>query len=147
MLIEAVLYDMWFGAEEELIKAEHVRAGKRRGVLMRKIRSGALHICRSCYCCIPMAANYQLRPDVFFSSLTSSSESPVSSEINEISMLSVFCHVPYTPNASAASFMAWAIGRACGHFSSQSLQPTQSEAWKPSPSQSMYSILVLGFCS
>ena len=36
MLIEAVLYDMWFRAEEELIKAEYVRAGKRRGVLMRK---------------------------------------------------------------------------------------------------------------
>lgn len=36
MLNEAVLYDMWFRAEEELIKAEYVRAGKRRGVLMRK---------------------------------------------------------------------------------------------------------------
>ena len=106
-----------------------------------------MQVRRSCYGCMPAAENYQLRPDVFFSSLTSSSESPVGSEINEISMLSVFCHIPYTPNASAASFMAWAIGRACGHFSSQSLQPTQSEAWKPSPSQSMYSILVLGFCS
>ena len=112
MLIEAVLYDMWFRAEEELIKAEYVRAGKRRGGLMRKIRSSTLQICRSCYCCMPAAANYQLRPDVFFSSLTSSPESPVISEINEISMLSVFCHIPYTPNASAASFMAWAIGSA-----------------------------------
>ena len=112
MLIEAVLYDMWFRAEEELIKAEYVRAGKRRGVLMRKIRSSTLQICRSCYCCMPAAANYQLRPDVFYSLLTSSPESPVSSEINGISMLSVFCHIPYTPNASAASFMAWAIGSA-----------------------------------
>ena len=79
---------------------------------MRKIRSSTLQICRSCYCCMPAAANYQLRPDVFFSSLTSSPESPVISEINEISMLSVFCHIPYTTNASAASFMAWAIGSA-----------------------------------
>ena len=86
MLIEAVLYDMWFRAEEELIKAEYVRAGKRRGVLMKKIRNSTLQICRSCYCCMSVAANYQLRPDAFFSSLTSSSESPVSSEINEISM-------------------------------------------------------------
>ena len=86
MLIEAVLYDMWFRAEEELIKAEYVRAGKRRGVLMRKIRSSTLQICRSCYCCMPAAANYQLRPDVFFSLLTSSPESPISSEINGISM-------------------------------------------------------------
>ena len=36
MLIEAVLYDMWFRAEEELIKAEHVRAGKRRGCFDEK---------------------------------------------------------------------------------------------------------------
>ena len=39
---------------------------------------------------------------------------------------------PYSPIVSAASFMASAIGRCCGHFSSHAWHSTQSEAWRPS---------------